>query len=65
MRYVLGRHDLHAKGKHYGFEHVQPLFGEHPALAQQYLREVKEAYNARMNLEQVHEDETTEPVLSM
>ena len=26
---------------------------------------VKEAYNARMNLEQVHEDETTEPVLSM
>lgn len=35
------------------------------ALAQQYLREVKEAYNARMNLEQVHEDETTEPVLSM
>ncbi len=64
LHYVLGRHDLHAEGRHYGFENVQPLFGEHPALAQQNLKEVEEAYNMKRNSGQVQDDKSA-PVLSM
>lgn len=64
LHYVLGRHDMHAEGKHYGFENVQPLYGDHPALAQHYLKEVQEAHNARMNPEQAQGDSSA-PVLSM
>ncbi len=63
LHYVLGRHDMSA-GKHYGVDHVQPLFGEHPALAQHYLKEAEEAWNAKWNDGQVQEEEST-PALSM
>lgn len=63
LHYVLGRYDMSA-GKHYGFDHVQTLFGEHPALAQRYLKEVEDAWNERWNDEQMQEDESA-PVLSM
>lgn len=64
LRYVLGRYDEHAEGKHYGYDKVQPLFGEHPSLAQQYLKEVEEAYNMKRNSEQGQDDESA-PALSM
>lgn len=32
--------------EHYGFQHVRPLLGERPELAQRYLREVETKWNA-------------------
>lgn len=63
LHYVLGRHDMSA-GKHYGFENVQPLFGEHPALAQHYLKEVEDIWNEKWKDGQEQEEESN-PTLSM
>ena len=52
LHYVLGRYDKNAPGIHYGFRCVEPLFGEHPALADHYLREVEAQYNALRSGEQ-------------
>lgn len=52
LHYVLGRYDKNAPGIHYGFQCVEPLFGEHPALADHYLREVEAQYNALRSGEQ-------------
>lgn len=52
LHYVLGRHDPNTHEKHYGFKNVQPLFGEYPALAQQYLAEVRSAYNETTEAEE-------------
>lgn len=46
LHYVLGRYNPDIREKHYGKECVEPLFGEHEALAQQYLRDVEEKWNA-------------------
>ena len=58
LHYVLGRHDPNANAneKHYGFKNVQPLFGEYPALAQQYLSEVRSAYNETTEAEEEPND---------
>ena len=56
LHYVLGRHDPNANEKHYGFKNVQPLFGEYPALAQQYLSEVRSAYNETTEAEEEPND---------
>lgn len=52
LHYVLGRYDRNAPGTHYGYQHVEPLFGEHPTLADHYLREVEAQYNALRSGEQ-------------
>ena len=52
LHYVLGRYDKNAPGILYGFQCVEPLFGEHPALADHYLREVEAQYNALRSGEQ-------------
>ena len=46
LRYVLGRYDRGVSEEHYGFQHVRPLLGERPELAQRYLREVETKWNA-------------------
>ena len=56
LHYVLGRHDPNTHEKHYGFKNVQPLFGEYPALAQQYLSEVRSAYNEMAEAEEEPDD---------
>ena len=52
LHYVLGRYDRNASRTHYGYQYVEPLFGEHPALADHYLREVEAQYNALRSGEQ-------------
>ena len=52
LHYVLGRYDRNAPRTHYGYQYVEPLFGEHPALADHYLREVAAQYNALRSGEQ-------------
>ena len=52
LHYVLGRYDRNAPRTHYGYQYVEPLFGEHPALADHYLREVEDQYNALRSGEQ-------------
>ena len=52
LHYVLGRYDKNAPGIHYGFQCVEPLFGEHPALADHYIREAEEHWNALLSDEQ-------------
>lgn len=52
LHYVLGRYDKNAPEIHYGFQRVEPLFGEHQALADHYLREVEAQYNAHRSGEQ-------------
>ena len=52
LHYVLGRYDKNAPGIHYGFQCVEPLFGEHQALADHYLREGEAQYNALRSGEQ-------------
>lgn len=60
LHYVLGRHDLEVKGKHYGWSEVSPLFGEHPELAHKYLQEVEAAYHERWNSLQTQESPFTQ-----
>lgn len=52
LHYVMGRYDKNAPGTHYGFQHVVPLFGENPALADHYIREAEEHWNALLSDEQ-------------
>ena len=52
LHYVLGRYDRNAPRTHSGYQYVEPLFGEHPALADHYLREVAAQYNALRSGEQ-------------
>lgn len=58
LHYILGRYDPDAEGRHYGKEHVEVLFGENPAMAQHYLKEAEDRWNALNS-----EDETQEPVM--
>ena len=62
LHYVLGRHDMSAE-KHYGFDHVKPLFSENPALAQHYLKEVEDIWNEKWKEQE--QDEKSTPALSM
>lgn len=64
LHYILGRYSEAATEKHYGLNHVEPLFGEHPALAHQYLKEAEAAWEQKWNSEQTQE-EGTAPALSM
>ena len=45
LHYVLGRYDLDLHETHYGVPCVQPLMGEHPELAERYLREAEARWN--------------------
>ena len=47
LHYVLGRYDLDLHETHYGVPCVQPLMGEHPALAERYLREAEARWNTQ------------------
>ena len=58
LHYVLGRFNPDSKETHYGKEQVEVLFGCHEALANQYLLEAEEAWEARFR-----EAETPEPVM--
>ncbi len=49
LHYVLGKYNPEVSGEHYGFKNVEPLFGEHPVLAQKYLREAEEAWEQKCN----------------
>lgn len=64
LHYILGRYSEAATEKHYGLNHVELLFGEHPALAHQYLQDAEAAWEQKWNSEQAQEEET-EPALSM
>lgn len=52
LHYILGRYDKSAPGTYYGFQHVVPLFGDNPALAEHYIREAEERWNAHLPNEQ-------------
>ena len=41
LHYVLGSYDRSVSEEHYGFPHIRPLLGEHPELAERYLREAR------------------------
>ena len=58
LHYILGRYNPDVKGKHYGKEDVEVLFGENEAMAQHDLKEAEERWNA-LNCE----DESQEPVM--
>ncbi len=58
LHYILGRYNPDVKGKHYGKEDVEVLFGENEAVAQHDLKEAEERWNA-LNCE----DESQEPVM--
>lgn len=58
LHYILGRYNPDVKGKHYGKENVEVLFGENEAVAQHDLKEAEERWNA-LNCE----DESQEPVM--
>lgn len=60
LHYVLGLYNSDIKEFHYGYEGVEVLYGEHPALAQQYLTEVKQAWNEAEDF-----DEEESPSMSM
>ena len=47
LHYVLGRYDLDLHETHYGVPCVQPLMGEHPELAERYLREAEARWNTK------------------
>ena len=47
LHYVLGRYDLDLHETHYGVPCVQPLMGEHPELAERYLREAEARWNTQ------------------
>lgn len=54
LRYVLGRHDSEVQGTHYGFRHMKPLFGESTAMADHYMQESEQTWNALRQQEQAH-----------
>ena len=45
LHYVLGSYDRSVSEEHYGFPHIRPLLGEHPELAERYLREAEARWN--------------------
>ena len=45
LHYVLGSYDRSVSEEHYGFPHIRPLLGEHPGLAERYLREAEARWN--------------------
>ena len=45
LHYVLGRYDLDLHETHYGVPCVRPLLGEHPEMAERYLREAEARWN--------------------
>ena len=59
LRYVLGRYNAEITETHYGRPHVEVLFGEYPALAQQYLHEAEERW------EQYETDAAAAPTQTM
>ena len=58
LHYILGRYNTDVKGKHYGKENVEVLFGENEAMAQHYLKEAEDRWNALGC-----EDASQEPVM--
>ena len=58
LHYILGRYNPDVKGKHYGKENVEVLFGENEAMAQHDLKEAEDRWNALGC-----EDESQEPVM--
>ena len=63
LHYVLGLYNSDIKELHYGYEAVEVLYGEHPALAQQYLKEAQQAWNSEYDTEDLDEEES--PSMSM
>lgn len=57
LRYILARHNPEVTGKHYGFAKAEPLFGEYPALAQQYLKDAEKAFHEKWNCDQEQDEE--------
>lgn len=57
LHYVLGLYNSDIKEFHYGYKNVEVLFGEHPALAQQYLKEAIQAWNSKYDNEEFDEEE--------
>lgn len=57
LHYVLGLYNPDIKEFHYGYQAVEVLYGEHPALAQQYLKEAKQAWNSKYDDEDFDEEE--------
>ena len=47
LHYVLGSYDRSVSEEHYGFPHIRPLLGEHPELAERYLREAEARWNTQ------------------
>lgn len=56
LHYVLGRYNPDIHERHYGKQCVEPLFGEHEALAQKYLRDVEEDWNERWAQSETQDD---------
>ena len=44
---VLGRWNQNLNERHYGIEHIEPLFGENPSVAQYYIHKSKMAWEQR------------------
>lgn len=63
LHYVLGRYDRDVSEEHYGFQNVRPLLGEHPELAERYLREVEAKWNASYEHSAVTPEISPGPVL--
>lgn len=58
LHYVLGLYNSDIKEFHYGYEAVEVLYGEHPALAQQYLKEAQQVWNSEYDTEDLDEEES-------
>lgn len=63
LHYILGRHDMSA-GRHYGFDHVKPLFGNYLVMAHHHLENTEDIWNEKWKDGQEQEEESN-PVLSM
>ncbi len=47
IRYILAKYNREVTGEHYGFREAEPLFGEYPTLARQYLEEVEKSFHEK------------------
>lgn len=63
LHYILGRHDMSAE-RHYGFDHVKPLFGNYLVMAHHHLEDTEDIWNEKWKDGQEQEEESN-PVLSM
>ena len=63
LHYVLGRYDLDLHETHYGVPCVRPLLGEHPELAERYLREAEAKWNASYGQPTVTTEASPGPIL--